>query len=298
MKIILTGGDRTRWLNGMVTNNIRDLAPGRGVYSFLLSPQGHILADMNIYNCGDYLLVDTDASQGEKVRATFEHYIIMDDVELADSSDKFTTIVLEGPKSRDVLSGAGLHLPETEPIFIEATRWNNIDVTAVHIHQNAFELWVHPAHAQQLWDALITAGATPVGTEAQEMWRITEGIPRYGQDIRERELPQETAQDRALSFTKGCYVGQEIVERIRSRGAVHRTFTRFRFTGALPAVGTKVTKDGRDVGEITSVVTLPSSAGPIHVGLGYIRREAATPDAKLDASGVETTVSALPISFD
>ena len=123
------------------------------------------------------------------------------------------------------------------------------------------------------WDALVAAGATSSGSEALELFRIAKGIPRYAIDIRERDLPQETRQDRALHFAKGCYVGQEIVERIRSRGAVHRVFSGFLVEGPLPPVGTKIQADAKDVGEITSAAILPIERGPRQVALGYIRRE-------------------------
>src|ERR1700683_3937276 len=109
-KIALTGGDRVRWLNGMVTNNIRDLAVGSGVYAFLLNPQGHILGDLYAYNRGDSLMIDTDKSQSEKLLATFDHYIIMDDVEVANMGDKLTAIGIMGPKSREVLQAAGFEI--------------------------------------------------------------------------------------------------------------------------------------------------------------------------------------------
>src|SRR5271154_7503431 len=114
-RIGLTGSDRVRWLNGMVTNNIRDLAVGHGVYAFLLNPQGHILGDLYVYNRGDSLTIDTDQSQSEKLLATFDHYIIMDDVELANVNDKLTTIGITGPKAREVLGTVGFEIPELEP---------------------------------------------------------------------------------------------------------------------------------------------------------------------------------------
>ena len=146
-----------------------------------------------------------------------------------------------------------------------------------------------------MWDveALAVAGAAPVGAEALEMWRITAGIPRYGVDIRERDLPQETGQEHALSFTKGCYIGQEIVERIRSRGGVHRGFTGFRFDGQAPPVGAKIEREGREVGEITSVAVLPSGQA---VGLGYLRREAGGPGTAIEVGGVQATVTELPFN--
>src|ERR1700746_700236 len=103
-KISLTGGDRVRWLNGMVTNNVRDLAPGQGVYAFLLNAQGHILGDLFAYNRGESIVVDTDRGQLEKMLATFDHYIIMDDVEVTDLGDSLTTLGIAGPKSRQLLA--------------------------------------------------------------------------------------------------------------------------------------------------------------------------------------------------
>src|SRR5207302_10184120 len=115
-KISLTGSDRVRWLNGMVTNNIRDLATGQGVYAFLLNPQGHILGDLFAYNRGESIVVDTDRSQLEKILATFDHYIIMDDVEVKDLSDQLTALGVSGPKSRRVFEAAGIEIPEAEPL--------------------------------------------------------------------------------------------------------------------------------------------------------------------------------------
>jgi folate-binding protein YgfZ len=142
--------------------------------------------------------------------------------------------------------------------------------------------------------SLVKAGGMPVGTSAVELWRIASGIPRYGTDIRERDLPQETEQERALNFAKGCYVGQEIVERIRSRGQVRRKFSGFEIRGGLPEAGSKIQADGKEVGEITSAACLPWLGGDRTVALGYIRREVATPGKLLVAGGSEAQVAALP----
>ena len=140
-------------------------------------------------------------------------------------------------------------------------------------------------------EALVKAGARPVGTAALDLLRIAAGIPRYGVDIRERDLPQETEQERALNFSKGCYVGQEIVERIRSRGQVRRKFTGFEIDGQLPAAGSKIQVEGKDVGEITSAASLPLAGGERRVALGYIRREAATPGKRVEAGGSAASVA-------
>ena len=136
-----------------------------------------------------------------------------------------------------------------------------------------------------------------MGTEALELWRIAAGLPRYGQDIRERDLPQETEQHQALDFSKGCYVGQEIVERIRSRGQVHRKFTGFRLEGAA-APGTKLQAEGKDVGELTSVASLPQSNGSRQtIALGYVRRELTLSGKELKAGETAVTVAELPFAL-
>ncbi len=160
----------------------------------------------------------------------------------------------------------------------------------------SYEIWLAPKDVYKTWQALLAAGATPVGTEALEMQRIVAGVPLYGVDIRERDLPQETEQMRALNFNKGCYVGQEIVERIRSRGNVHRKFTGFVVEGkaAIP-VGAKIICDEKEVGEITSVVVLRTPSGDRTVALGYIRREVGMPGREVTIGTAKATVIPLPL---
>ena len=298
-KVSLTGGDRVRWLNGMVTNNVRDLQAGRGLYAFLLNPQGHILGDLYAYNRGESLLVDTDQSQIEKVLAVFDKYIIMDDVEVANVSDQLTAIGIAGPKAQESLQRAGFEVPPLEPLQFADLSWQQTSVTLLRGDNesvNSFELWLAPDHAQEVREALVDAGARPVGATALELLRVAAGIPRYGVDIRERDLPQETEQQRALNFSKGCYIGQEIVERIRSRGQVRRKFTGFDVHGPLPATGSKIQVDGKDVGEITSAAALPLVGGARGVALGYIRREVALAGKQAEAGGSQMSVANLPFA--
>jgi len=297
-KISVLGGDRTRWLNGMITNNVRDLAQGHGLYAFLLNPQGRVLADLYAYNRGSSLLVDTDQSQVRKVLEVFDHYIIMDDVEVA-MNEKLTAIGIAGPKARGALRSAGVEFPELEPLQYHDLTWRNTELTIVRGDSptvESYELCLAPENVKSVWEALLKADAKPVGTAALELLRIASGIPRYGQDIREKDLPQETGQQRALHFTKGCYIGQEIVERIRSRANVHRSFIGFEISGPLPALGIKIQADGKDVGEITSSASLPVAGGENAVALGYLRREAALPGKQLHAGGAAATVANLPFS--
>jgi folate-binding protein YgfZ len=302
-RISLTGGDRVRWLNGMVTNNIRDLALGHGVYAFLLNPQGRILGDMTVYNQGEALIVETDRTQVEKIIASFDHYIIMDDVEVTDISEKQTSIGLTGPKARAILNRAGIEVPNLEPLQTITPQCNCacrcVQCTVVQgedAPQESYAVWLAPKDVYKTWQALIAAGAAPVGSEALEMQRVVAGIPLYGVDIRERDLPQETEQMRALNFNKGCYVGQEIVERIRSRGNVHRKFTGFQVEGpAVIAAGEKIVSGEKEVGEITSVAVLHEPSGQRTVALGYIRREAGVPGREVTIGTIRASVVALPV---
>ncbi len=299
-KIAVTGGDRVRWMNGMVSNNVRDLAPGHGVYAFMLNAQGRIQADLYIFQHGDSLLVDTERGQRDKILQLFDHYIIADDVELADISDKLTALGLTGPESRRVLERAGIAVPDLAPLEFCSPKCDCacgcLRCTLVKGDESggaSYEIWLTPDQLKSTWDALITAGATAVGAEGLELRRISFGIPRYGVDIRERDLPQETGQTRALNFTKGCYLGQEIVERIRSRGAVHRQFSAFAVEGALPEPGAKILAEEKEVGEITSSAILPLPGGDRAVALGYLRREAAGKD--LAAGTAKLKPASIPI---
>jgi folate-binding protein YgfZ len=280
-KISLAGNDRVRWMNSMVSNKIKDLPAGQGVYAFVLNPQGHILGDLYVYNRGESLLADTDFSQLEKILTSFRRYIIMDKVELKDVNEEVTAIGVAGPKAREVLRGAGIDVPDMSPLQVITPRCDCacdcLECSLVRGEDapaESYELWISPGEGKKVWDALIAAGATPTGSEALEKNRIVCGIPLYGVDIRERELPQETDQMRALNFQKGCYIGQEIVERIRSRGSVHRKFSGFVCEGAAQiAPGDKVVFADKEAGEITSVTTLREAEGECTVALGYIRRE-------------------------
>jgi folate-binding protein YgfZ len=302
-RISLAGSDRVRWMNGMVTNNIRDLAAGRGVYAFLLNPQGRILGDMLVFNEGETLTVETDRSQVEKILATFDHYIIMDDVEVANISENWTAVGVAGPKARTVLNAVGIEVPGMEPLQTHAARCNCdcdcVQCTVVRgedAQYESYEIWLAPKDVFATWRALVSAGATPVGSEALEIQRIVAGVPLYGVDIRERDLPQETEQMRALNFNKGCYVGQEIVERIRSRGNVHRKFTGFVLEGSAEiATDAKIVSGEKEVGEITSVALVRLPLGERKLALGYIRREVGVPGREVMIGGAKANVVQLPL---
>jgi folate-binding protein YgfZ len=281
----------------MVSNNIRDLPAGHGNYNFVLSAQGHIQGDGYVYNRGEDFLVVSERTQLEKLLKWLQKYIIMDQVELAELTDELTAIAVQGPLATETLGKAGFQGPFSQTLELFEAHWGEHQFLMTRVPEKRFatyEIWTPIAQAPAVWDALLAAGGTRVGTQAREMLRVVMGAPRYGVDIRERDLPQETGQMRALNFTKGCYLGQEIVERIRSRGNVHRTFTGFVVAGPAPTPGAKVQVENRDIGEITSALTVLASEGERVLALGYVRREFATPGAAVQINGVGATVTPVP----
>jgi len=275
-KIFVIGEDRTRWLNGMVTNNVRDLAKDHGVYAFLLNAQGRIQGDLYAFNRGERIVLDVDRTQATRLIGLFDHYIVMDDVVMEDVSDQLGAVGVQGPRSKVVLEAAGIPVTELDPLQVSGVIWQGVEITLVRAEiwkGEAYEIWLAPERIPGLIEGLERAGAASVGAGALRLYRMAAGIPLFGEDIRERDLPQETGQERALHFAKGCYVGQEIVERIRSRGQVHRVFSGFELT-ADRTTGDKIEAEGKEVGEITSTADFSGPERERRIGLGYLRREA------------------------
>ncbi len=299
-KLVLSGEDRVRWLNGMVTNNVRDLAVGHGVYCFVLTAQGRIVADLVAYNRGDCLLVTSDRSQAAAITEMFDRYIIMDDVEVADISDKLAAVGLAGPQASGTLLSAGIDAAQLDPGQVTDIVWQGIGITvarSTHPNLDGYEIWFAAEQAATVWDGLTRHGATPVGSEALEWYRIARGVPRYGVDLSQRDLPQETEQKHALNFTKGCYIGQEIVERIRARAILHRTFTGFLVEGDSPQSGTKIKAGDKNIGEITSAARIPFPGGERTVALGYLRREFEAPGTSVQIGEQQATVQSIPFQL-
>jgi len=275
-RLAVRGEDRFRWLSGMVTNMVNELAPNAGAWNLVLNAQGRIQGDLTVWRDGDQLEMEIAADQVEKLVAHLDHFIIMDDVELA-SLEGDTALGLTGPLANDVLGRLSLPTVET-PMSSVQVEWNGFDLKIVRgygVLAPHYELWVKAEGLARLWKSLRTAGATPVGSASLEAFRIAEGIPTYGLDMVERDLPQETSQLRALHFNKGCYLGQEIVERIRSRGNVHRHLRSLELFGPVPASGTELNlESGAQAGHITSAAALTLNSGCRVFALAVIRGEA------------------------
>jgi folate-binding protein YgfZ len=287
------GEDRFRWLSGMVTNTVNDLGPTGGAWNLVLNAQGRIQGDLNVWRKNDKLEIEFAADQAERLLGHLEHFIIMDDVELV-LRDDTTALGLTGPRASDVLARLGLpSLPQ--PMTHTRTDWNGLSLRIRRGHgvlADHYELWTTTATVGKLWKFLMTGGATPAGFSALETFRVAEGLPAFGLDILERDLPQEAAQTRALNFNKGCYLGQEIVERIRSRGNVHRHLCHLELDGPLPAAGTALTLDGAEAGHITSACELPLRSGPRRFALAMVRADAETRNLPLQYAAPETQATA------
>ena len=294
-RVEVRGEDRFRWLSGMVTNMVNDLPANSGAWNLVLNAQGRIQGDLTVWREHDALELEIAADQYDRLLAHLDHFIIMDDVELvARDAAGETAVGLTGPKADEVLRRMGLPTL-ADPLTSTRAEWNGMDLLirrGYGVLAEHYELWVPVTAVAKLWRFLTTGGAIPVGSAALEAFRIAEGIPAYGVDMVERDLPQETSQMRALSFSKGCYLGQEIVERIRSRGTVHKHLRLLEMDGPLPGVGVDLMQEGSPEGQadghIRSVAELPLAGGTRRFALAMMRGEAELRDQPFTYSAAET----------
>jgi folate-binding protein YgfZ len=306
-RVAVHGEDRFRWLSGMVTNTVDGLEPHGGAWNLVLNAQGRVQGDLTVWRQGEELELDIAADQYDKLMAHLDRFIIMDDVELVPLSGE-TAVALTGPKADEVLGR--LSMPTlSEPLTGTHVEWNGLDLRILRgfgVLAPHYEIWVPLAGLAKLWLGLRTAAATPVGTEAVEAFRIAEGIPAYGVDIAERDLAQETSQMRALHFSKGCYLGQEVVERIRSRGNVHKHLRQLELFGPLPAGGTALhfddgALDGETAaGHVTSAAEFALPSGSRVFALGMVKGGAETRNQLLHytagaGKGTARILSATPV---
>jgi aminomethyltransferase len=299
-KLVVSGEDRVRWLNGMVTNNTRDLAQDFGNYSFVLNAQGHIQGDLLAFQRGEFYMLECEAGEIAALREFFDKFIIMDDVEIGDISEKLTSIGVGGPLAVQVLQSAGLLTGELRPGQLIDGSWDGRGFTLVRdpvVVRNWYELWLAPENVEAFWNKLLGAGAAPVGADALELQRILLGLPRVGVDTGARELVQETGQDYALHFAKGCYIGQEIVERVRARGVVPRRFSGLIVEGGAAARGSKIVAGEKEIGEVTSSAEVTVDGVARRVALGYVKRSSAGEDEALVVDGHAARIVALPFQF-
>ena len=295
-KIRVTGDDRARLLHAMTTQHIQQMRPGDGAYAFFLNAQGRILCDANIFCFADHFLLDTEPETRAKLYEHLDRYIIADDVTIEDATEKLATIAVEGPEAGAALEALGATLPSND---YATAGWGEVtcrDVTVARVSSTGaggFFLFV-PAAAKE--DFLQRLAALPQASAADaRIVRIEHGRPRYGEEITERFLVQETGQLQGVHFTKGCYLGQEIVERVRSRAQIHRILRRLEIERsdsgpvlAPPELGTKLKSGDAEAAEIVSAVYSP--AFDKIVALAYVRTPFAEPGTEIVTAQFTATV--------
>lgn len=287
-KIKLTGTDRLRWLNGQVTNDVKDLKAGEGTLAAVLNVKGHILADLAVYGLPDSVWIDLSRDRAQIVRDAFDRYIVADDVVAENASDGYAHLMVVGPEAQRFMAeaaGAGVadlpprHHAEASlgslPTRIIATRWLGIP---------GYDVIVPAEAAGKSWETLVNLGAgrglRPVGMAALEILRVEAGWPWFGVDFDEGNLLMESLSQDHVSFTKGCYIGQEVVIRVEHQGHVNKRLCGLWVAGeAAPPSGANIQSGERAVGTVTGAVRSPILGRVI--ALGYVRREFWDPGTKL-----------------
>jgi folate-binding protein YgfZ len=298
-----TGPDRVRYLNAILTNNIKDLRAGHGNVSLLLNPQGHIIAEIETYAFADRLFCVSYAMIRERLIEWLDKYIIMDDVTLTDETARYGSLALEGPKAAAIAQElSGVDLTKFDDLSSHDAAVGAISgrrITCRLIKRSpggvpGAEFVAETGDLAELWQILSEAarkhGGGPMGYTALSATRLAQGVPWFGYDFGEKQIPHEAGlQDTHISYTKGCYTGQEIVERVRSRGQVNRQRVRLAFSGdVVPEPETLLTLDGKEVGHVTRAARIWDPTGII--GMGYVRKEANAPETVLQWSGGTATV--------
>jgi folate-binding protein YgfZ len=309
--LALSGPDRARYLNAVLTSNIRDLKAGHGTLGMLLNNQGHILAELETLALEERLVILGHAFVRERTMATLDKFIIMDDATLADETPATGTLAIEGPAAPAIAQ---------EIAEVDFTALGERDHVAANLKVSfgtppltipcrvirhslyglaGVEFMVAREHLSAAWSALAAAvgkhGGAPIGYATLNALRLEAGIPWFGADFDEHQIPHEAALEKThISFTKGCYTGQEIVERVRSRGHVNRRLTALAFAGAeAPLSGAVLTAAGAEAGAVTSAAFSPLLGRAI--GMGYLRREHGQPGQMLQCGADTAEVITLPL---
>jgi folate-binding protein YgfZ len=310
-RLCLTGADRVRLLNGQVTNNVKDLRAGQGCYAALVTAKGKLESDLNIYALANELLLDFEPGYSVKVAGRLEKYVIADDVQVVDVLPHYGLLSAQGPLSEKVVRSLGLpvEIPSKPMQFAtvnDATLGEIYVMKQPRTGSDGFDLFVPTAALGAVMDKMIAAakevGGRACGWQALEMARLEAGLPRFGADMDETNLaPEAGIEERAISYSKGCYIGQEVIARIRTYGQVAKALRGLRLADdlkELPVRGDKLFHDGKECGYITSAMA--SSSLKANIALGYVRKEANQIGTELTVktSEGESLVKVVVMPFD
>jgi len=294
-----TGPDRVRYLNAILTNNIKELAENRGTVSLLLNPQGHIQAEIETYALGEELFCVSYAMIRARLIEGLEKYIIMDDVTLSDVTEEYATLAVEGPNAGEVAAGlTGVELEGMAELESQEVSVGGVPCRMIRRSPGGAggaEFWVKREGIETLWKVVVEEaqrrGGGPAGYAALNVVRLEQRIPWFGIDFGEKQIPHEAGlQDSHISYTKGCYTGQEIVERVRSRGQVNRVRVSLKFDAAKNiAANAALLVEGKEVGFVTRTGFSPGMNA--WIGMGYVRREKAGVGATFEvATGTASVI--------
>lgn len=309
-RFCLTGADRVRLLHGQVTNDLQSLQPLRGCYAAFVTNKGKMQSDAFVYALPDELLVDVEPGRAPALLERLERYIVADDVQSIDVTPHYGLLSVQGPAAAQVLRRIAL-VPHPPQDLLQMAHASHPVLGDVYVARNprtgsdGFDVFVPWASAPMLLDKLAAAARDEsgrlAGWSALELARIEAGIPRFGADMDETHLPPEAGiESRAISYTKGCYIGQEIIARLRTYGQVAKALRtlRVRSEGPIPAPGDRLVRDGKEVGYVTSVARSPRLGET--VALGYVRRECNGPGTALVVrtrdGEVGATIAGLPFA--
>ena len=294
----VTGADRVNFLHSFTTGDVKKLPAGRGCEAFVTSPQGKTLGHVLVLKRDLSLLLCTTPGQAETLASHFQKYVISEDLTFRDLSGQWTTLLLAGPDAARLLGSVSGVEPPADMLAWADVRISEQPAIAVRVEYAeplSYLLLAQAPDAPAIAAACEAAGAVRAGGTAVEMARLEAGVPLFGQDISDDNLPQEIGRDQAaISFTKGCYLGQETVARIDAVGHVNRQLVGLRFAGGtIPSAVTKLSVDGKEIGHVTSAAWSPKLAAPL--GLALVRRAHARPGTPLSAASGDAVVVRLPV---
>lgn len=292
-RIVACGEDRLRLLHALASNVVESLRPGQGSEAFFLSPQGRIQAYARVYVAEDHVLLDCDAERRQALLDYLNGYIIMDDVELEDMTESTAAWALAGPSAAEIAARAtGVALSLDPPN-------QHAEADGLRVFGSSFVggagVWIAAAaeRRDEVTDRIESAGAVAAGGDDFRLARVENAAPLLGEDYFDNNIPHETGLLKAVSFYKGCYVGQEIVERVETQGQVRRLLTWIEVDAAEPPRSMQVSHEGRTVGELTSAVYSPRRDKVL--GFAMLRREATERGAALLVDGVPGRAIDLPL---
>jgi folate-binding protein YgfZ len=290
-RLCLTGADRQAFINGQVTNNVKDLRAEQGCYAALANAKGKMTCDLNIFVLADEILLDFEPGLAAKVTERLEKFIIADDVQIADVSGSFGLASVLGPRANTTCESLGWRVPKNS---FQIELQDSVYIANVpRLGAPGVDIY-YPLETADVFAKLKNAGIDACSIEAFETARVEQGIPRFGADMDENTLAPEAVGENAISYSKGCYIGQEVIARIRTYGQVAKALRGLRFDpdASVPKPGDKVHFEGREVGWITSAAFSPKLDRPI--ALGYVRKECNQIGARLTVNHFGAEIVPVP----